>query len=468
MIDKKDVEVKVFASPKEYSSRDLRDEPRVANIIRERVLPLSDAEYYRVDVKIKRDRDLAPQYLVAYLLRKDIYLAEVVKVSLDENYQVSDIEFDYTNTEDDDDEEEGRGFIEEGYVGEDFEEEASVEEGYTEDTYEYAFDFVVATPVPDITSAKAAVEWLHKEATKAGLKSKMLLGAEASVNNYQLYLTSGVKAFVNIGHGNPSGIVLHDGTLSASWLQTLSAKPLSPAVVYFNSCQVHNDPLKSAAMNAGARTFIGGIVNLLIGASEEVCKCFWGKVLNSASRMDDALHQCEKNKYPKEGAHGIVGDTGPFTAVSLKLAHAMWAHGNGMQIEYPDRIDSIWRAGFYIRVKGKPFTSNWFHFAIPTPVIVDGKRLRVGSVMVRFRTGPGASIHAIHIYDGETKIAAHDGLNLSSNSFVWPRFDVPTHPLIKWGLGISIGVTFGDGANLPDNKLRVEISSAGCDFVEIV
>lgn len=181
--------------------------------------------------------------------------------------------------------------------------------------------------------------------------------------------------------------------------------------------------------------------------------------------MGDALRQCEKDKYPAEGAHGIIGDSGLFAVVSLKLAHAMWVHGHSMQIEYPERLSEQKRMGFYVSIRGTPFTTNWFHFAVPTPVIVDGKRLLVGSVMIGLRTGPGASVHAIHIYDGELKIAAHDGLNLSPQGFVWLRFDVPTHPAIKCGLGISIGVTFADAANLPPNKLLVEVSAAGCDFM---
>ena len=151
-------------------------------------------------------------------------------------------------------------------------------------------------------------------------------------------------------------------------------------------------------------------------------------------------------------------------AAPSSLAQAMWVHGHSMQIEYPDRIQSVWRAGFYIRVQGKPNTSNWLHFAIPTPVIVDDRRLSVGSVMVRFRSSSDkAIIHAVHIYDGETKIASHDGLSLApQGSFDWPRFDVPTHPDIKWGLGISIGVRF-EGTSAAQNQM--EFSSAGCDFL---
>ena len=90
----------------------------------------------------------------------------------------------------------------------------------------------------------------------------------------------------------------------------------------------------------------------------------------------------------------------------MALAHAVWIHGHSMQIEHPDRVDSVRRAGFYIRIDGKPGRDNWFHFAIPTPVIVNDYRLRAGSVLIRFRTGSvDASVRAVHVYDGERPIA---------------------------------------------------------------
>lgn len=454
MNNKKDVEIRVFASRKEYAELDEKDKSRVSEIIKNQVLPQkSGAEYYRVDVKIKRKKDQNPQYLLAYLLRKDIYLAEVVRVDLESDYEVTETKWDYDNSLDDD---------------EDEEEEEQLFSSSEKDEYADAYDFVVATPVPDIPTAKYAVEYLQTLFTNLGYRSKMLLGTQANVANYKQYLTSRLKGFVNIGHGNTNGILLSDGTLSAAWFNSVANQSLNPAVVYFNSCQVFNDPLKSAVMKAGARTFIGGIINLMIGPSEEVCMCFWTKCIdkNSPTPMGDALHQCEKEKYPAEGAHGIIGDTGLFVAVRLKLAHAMWIHGHSVQIEYPDRIVQEARRGYYVILKGKDFTSNWFHFAIPTPVIVSGLRNVVGSVLIRFRTTIGASVHAIHVYDGEVKIAAYDGLNLSpQKGFVTERFDVSTHPAIRWGLGISIGVNFSDSANLPKDCLSVQISSAGCDFM---
>ena len=109
--------------------------------------------------------------------------------------------------------------------------------------------------------------------------------------------------------------MLADGNLTSTWVSSLASKALSPEVIYFNSCQVFNAPLQPAIMAAGARTFVGGRVNLLIGPSEEVCKCFWTSILKKALPMGKSLVACEKAKYPTPGCHGISGDLGRFKPI---------------------------------------------------------------------------------------------------------------------------------------------------------
>jgi len=92
-------------------------------------------------------------------------------------------------------------------------------------------------------------------------------------------------------------------------------------------------------MRVGARTFIGGITDLSIGSSEEVCKAFWQKILSPsilrpttfwqkslspsilrpAIRMDVALQQAQKEKYDTTAALGIVGDGRAFWRAPLVL-----------------------------------------------------------------------------------------------------------------------------------------------------
>jgi hypothetical protein len=147
-------------------------------------------------------------------------------------------------------------------------------------------------------------------------------------------------------------------------------------------------------------------------------------------------------------------------AADPSISYASWIHGHSMQIEYPDRIASQRRAGYSINVEGKAGTSNWFHFAIPTPVIIDDVRLRADCVMLRFTTGSvDAFVRHVHVYDGEKKIAEHNDINLSKeNGFV--RLAVPDRPQILWGLGISIGVAFG----VESMDHHMDFIAAGCDF----
>ncbi len=143
-----------------------------------------------------------------------------------------------------------------------------------------------------------------------------------------------------------------------------------------------------------------------------------------------------------------------------ELAHAMWVHGHSMQVEYEDRIVDHQRKGFFSRVQGKPNTSNWFHFAIPTPVIVDGRRLRALSVMLNCRTQSSqAVIRSVHIYDGQDNIGRHDKKRIYGDVRA-RRFNIPDAPRVRWGIGISIGVEFGEDPN----SNNMDFYAAGCDF----
>lgn len=182
----------------------------------------------------------------------------------------------------------------------------------------------------------------------------------------------------------------------------------------------------------------------------------------------------------------------------MPLAQAMWTHGHAIRIESPERLSSVWRAGFFVRLIGKRSENVWVHYAIPTPVIVKDNRLNVDSVMIRCRTiaKDDAWIAAVHIYDGEQIIASHDNLRQNSADWSFLRYAVSGHPDVRWGIGISINIRFTDVAfaNVPLGDLgnpqinipggldsvitlprptaqrsqmhyAIEISSVGCDFL---
>jgi len=145
----------------------------------------------------------------------------------------------------------------------------------------------------------------------------------------------------------------------------------------------------------------------------------------------------------------------------INVSYASWIHGRTLQIEYPDRIAREDRNGWCAFVEGKPGTDNWFHFAVPTPVIINDVRMQIDSVLLIFKTGSvDAVVRDVHVYDGPWRIAVFDLINLTGDQPL-VRLVLPGTPALGQGLGISLGVGFGVEAM--DHTM--EFYSAGCDFV---
>jgi peptidoglycan hydrolase-like protein with peptidoglycan-binding domain len=159
-------------------------------------------------------------------------------------------------------------------------------------------------------------------------------------------------------------------------------------------------------------------------------------------------------------ADDIAGITSLYGGFAIE--HAMWTHGTDLHVEVDANVESLQRFGFFTRVVGKPNTTNWYHFAIPTAVIVTGNRLAFARAMLRFVTGgTNAVVRDVHIYDGSSRIAAHQAVNLSGSQ-PFAVFGVPHKPDVFWGAGISIGVTTGAGTS---TERRMDFISAGIDFL---
>lgn len=141
---------------------------------------------------------------------------------------------------------------------------------------------------------------------------------------------------------------------------------------------------------------------------------------------------------------------------------ASWVHGTDLQIEVDSAVEAVRRYGFFTRVVGKPGTTNWYHLPVPTPVITKGNRLAIARAMLRFVTGgTSAVVRDVHVYDGSSRIAAHQAVNLSGSQ-PFAVFGVAHKPDVFWGTGISIGVTTGRGSA---NERRIDIMSGGIDFL---
>jgi hypothetical protein len=139
----------------------------------------------------------------------------------------------------------------------------------------------------------------------------------------------------------------------------------------------------------------------------------------------------------------------------------MWVHGTTAHVERDTSViyKRIFGDGAVFRGEG----TEWFHFAVPTPVYFGGVESTVSKVFVLWKTNHTAKFVALHVYDGPNKIQEFNNLNLSgdySNQAVPGYSEWAIEPVhIRWGLGLSVQVAWPD-PNLDD----IIFTSAGADF----
>jgi hypothetical protein len=176
-------------------------------------------------------------------------------------------------------------------------------------------------------------------------------------------------------------------------------------------------------------------------------------------------------------------------------SYASWVHGNAFAVQFPGGNGLEFTNGSRMdQVDGHAFTdvtglhtgpgityvangadNNYFHVALPTPVLTPGGRAVLNSVFVLFdSTQDYAVIDQIWAFDGATPIYSwggdpdngnvvtvsgqHDGSQgLSALQPGSTQFDLPDPHAVLWGIGLSVHMTFS-------RYSRVTFSAAGADF----
>jgi hypothetical protein len=176
-----------------------------------------------------------------------------------------------------------------------------------------------------------------------------------------------------------------------------------------------------------------------------------------------------------------------------ELKYAAWIHGVAAQVERPNLLighrisvctideDDAWlgilRQGDGTKFYGEKNTTNWFHFPLNAPVILNGERLKLSKIFVFFRCTVasqhedperwyGTKIHSVHVWDGAERIKTFDNLELSGlhktiKENVTQFILEPAIP-VYYGINISVGVTFF-GHYITYNKIK--FYAAGGDFI---
>lgn len=167
---------------------------------------------------------------------------------------------------------------------------------------------------------------------------------------------------------------------------------------------------------------------------------------------------------------------------------ASWVHGNNAAPQFVGGI-SVFSPGtdqhHTEQVGNQPWTDivglpqgpgkifrggpgdNFFHFTIPTPVILENVRITLERVFVLYRADPNVTVIDVSVFDGPNRVfvsamptgisGRHDGAgglaDLQDNITRWNVNPVQ----VFWGIGISVHVRFGGEGN-------ITFTAAGADF----
>lgn len=166
---------------------------------------------------------------------------------------------------------------------------------------------------------------------------------------------------------------------------------------------------------------------------------------------------------------------------------ASWVHGNTARVQFPgpgtvvsgghlakvDNVDWTDVTGYPFagsaRFRGTDNSDNWFHFGIPTPVIMSGRQMSLTTAFVLFNSDVRALVTEVHVWDGPIFVAGfptpaggssgrHDGsrgrVDLLDNITRWT---LPSPHSVVWGIGIAVHVLFSDEG-------EIAFTAAGADF----
>src|SRR5262249_17302203 len=143
---------------------------KVVKVVKENIAGLNPAYYYQAKVQVIYNDRNQIDYLLVYLLSAQNYSFTITKIKINENYQVLSTTPDYQ------------------LQPNDFKQQPRRYEDKEASCPDESIEFVSATCVPGIATAKEAIETVYDQAVKEGYKAMKLLGDEASVQNYKNWL----------------------------------------------------------------------------------------------------------------------------------------------------------------------------------------------------------------------------------------------------------------------------------------
>ena len=100
------------------------------------------------------------------------------------------------------------------------------------------------------------------------------------------------------------------------------------------------------------------------------------------------------------------------------MAHTsvIWVHGNAVEPEETESLMLFVRKGWGAQCKGLSGTTQWFHFPVCSPSVLEGSPMYLSKLYLMYNTMPGGKVDlqpvitSVHVYDGRTLAMSFDAI----------------------------------------------------------
>lgn len=269
--------------------------------ITKQTLGLNDSSPYRnVRIRTEYNSDNQLNALIVYLLNDNVKGADITRINLNNQQQVTSVIDHYRVTPDD------------------LKQSPNYATKYTPHCPNPNVQFVIGNNFTYDQSVQKEVQKVYNAAKQAGYNPFLMTtnnpdGPQPTVHAYEDWMScKNVKGFYNESHGGTEEILLSDGDFMYSTVDSDLQEQLKNKVVLFDSCSTFNDPLLSSMTKQGegdSQQYIAGIIPLPFGASERTASCFWLAGINQHAELtQNLIETCADSVGLERDAFRIAGN----------------------------------------------------------------------------------------------------------------------------------------------------------------
>ncbi|MCP4745542.1 MAG: hypothetical protein GY874_05275 [Desulfobacteraceae bacterium] len=246
------------------------------------------SEFNKVNVKVLyHTYSLEPDYLIVFLILKDSHSILIEKIDFGYDYEVLTIEENYKIQAED--------------LAQD---QPDSKAECPDDTVQMVY---YKTCGPGHYECTKTIKELGEYSENIGYKTEVLIDKSATISSFKNWLScKNITLIGYIGHGSSQGFEFTDEFITHAYFSELSSNYLEDKVMYLNSCNVYNNPLKDAILDTGIQRYIGS--KKTIGYAT-VFQCWLPRITSQNQAMTPALDTCEQEVAPP-GEVGILGISG--------------------------------------------------------------------------------------------------------------------------------------------------------------